>query len=68
MQRIIDLMGSSIRGPFSTRAWIALYFPMLTGVFWRHSIEDRFADLMMGGLVVALYSLALWFEKRFLTD
>jgi hypothetical protein len=54
------------RGSYLTRVWTALFTPLAAGVFLGWSIERQFENLILGTSIVAIYSLALWVQKRYL--
>jgi hypothetical protein len=54
------------RGSYATRVWSALFSPLVAGAALGWSIPRQFAAFGLAILIVAIYSLAIWIQRRFL--
>ena len=54
------------RGSYLTRVWTALFTPLAAGVFFGWSIQRQIETLILGTSILAIYSFAIWIQKRYL--
>jgi hypothetical protein len=66
--RVLKLLLDFVRAraSYGTRIWTALFLPLLIGTVAGSSPSTKFESLLLGIIVVVVYTGAIWVHKKYL--